>query len=165
MAPNLVIPIGVPGCGKSTFVKDLFDLKYAIISSDEIRKTLFGSLVVAHAGNDPVEKAENNARVFDLFHNKISESLRYSIDTVADATSLNPLSRETLRGIAEEQGATTHAILFKNPTEALVQNRARPDDTRVPEDKMMDFIAKYYEVLNDFPFERYTRVTEIRSFR
>lgn len=164
MAPNLIIPIGIPGCGKSTWVKEMFDLKYAIVSSDAIRKNIFGSLVTAHR-TTPEQRVANNQQVFDIFHNKISEHLQFGVDVVADATNLNPFARDRLKAIAKEHGAKTHAILFKNPTEALVRNRERDEDAQVPEDVMMNFVAKYYEVLNDLPFENYDCVTEIGSVR
>ena len=57
--PNLVILAGVPGSGKSTWARAFFDLKYRIVSTDEIRRRQFGTLKAAHDGHTETEKPNN----------------------------------------------------------------------------------------------------------
>lgn len=161
---NLIIPVGIPGCGKSTYTKALFDLKYSSVSTDEIRRQVFGSLRAAH-DVAPEQHRANNDLVFKKYHSQIEDQLRHGVDTIADATNLRRHARRSLLDIAETTGAQAHCILFKNPHEAFLRNRRRPEDAVVPEDKMLDFLAQYYEVLRDIYQEAYTTVTEIASFR
>lgn len=169
---NLIIPLGIPGCGKSTWAKTLLDLKYAIVSSDKIRKELFGSLSAAHMREDgtpldPAQRQKNNEKVFDIFHSKIEERLTHGVDVFADATNLSRLARLRLVDIARATFAQTHVLLFKNPTEAMLRNERRDEDEKVPHEAMMDMYAKYLECLVDLQAEikRYDTVTEICSVR
>lgn len=161
---NLIIPVGIPGCGKSTYTKTIFDLKYSSVSTDRIRQQVFGSLRAAHDVS-PDQHRENNDLVFRKYHEQIEEQLRHGVDTIADATNLRPYARARLLTIAKATNADTHCLLFKNPSEAMMRNRRRDKDAVVPEDKMLDFLAQYYEVLRDLYQEEYTTVTEIVSFR
>lgn len=161
--PNLLILAGVPGSGKSTWAKKFFDLKYTVVSSDEIRKRLFGEdLSVAH---EPSVKASNNALVFDAFHKEITEDLNHGIDVIADATNLNRLARQKLLDIAKLTNATPHLILFKNLLEATMRNAERPPETRVPKEAMDYMAAKYYDTLMDLVQEPYATVTKVESFK
>jgi predicted kinase len=167
---NLVIPVGLPGCGKSTWAKNFFDLKYAIVSSDSIREELFGSLVAAHAGDgtkefNPQQKAENNTRVFEIFHEKIEEALKHGVDVYADATNLNQRSRQRLVDIANKAHARTHLIVFKNSDEALMRNKLRPVDKMVPDEVMAGFILKAQTTYIEIATEKYDTVTVISSVK
>jgi predicted kinase len=139
---NLLIPMGIPGSGKSTWVKTMLDGKYTIISSDAIRKSLFGSLKAAHT---PDEKAKNNAKVWDIFYRDIEEALKHNVDVVADATNLRAFARERLREIAERTGAKTHLLVFNNLDQACLRNVQRNEDAVVP-DAVMDDMIDQWEV-------------------
>lgn len=157
---NLIIPVGLPGCGKSTWAKNLLSLKYAIVSSDEIRKNLFESLRSAHDVT-PEERHERNTQVFDLFHRKIDDCLRMDVDVFADATNLNPFARKNLVEIARKNHCQTHLLFFKNPEQAFMRNVRRDRDAVVPKDVMDNFYVKYLECLRDIKEEEYDSVTEI----
>lgn len=163
---NLIILAGVPGCGKSTWAKQFFDLKYVVISSDAIRVRLLGSQSseVAHS---PEKKAENNAKVFNEFHQVIERNLTNNVDTIADATNLNRFARQKLIDIAERvKSVDIQLVLFKNVLEATARNAERPDETRVPEEAMRYMVQKYYDTLAELPQERphYASVTKVESY-
>lgn len=141
---NLLIAVGLPGSGKSTWAQQHFYLKYSIVSSDAIRVRLFGDLKTAH---DDAAKEENNTRVWSTYHRDIRERLDHGIDVYADATHLTSSSREVLREIATQAGATVRLVMFTNVQDALLRNSQRPADTHVPDDVMTMFLTRYYDTL------------------
>lgn len=153
---NLVILGGIPGCGKSSYAERFFGLHYKIVSSDEIRKRLAGSLKRAH-GED--------IKPWDVFYDEIGTALRHGMDVVADATFLTVDHRERIRAVAEAQGADTHFVLFKNLWEARNRNASRPDDTRVPFEVMEGFEALYLDTVVRLAQECYSSLTMVESYR
>lgn len=145
MSKTLIIPVGIPGCGKSTLAREKQNEaqdrreNFFVVSSDDIRKSMFKSLVAA---NDPEQAAANNAKVFAKYHENIERALDgyENVTVVADATNLDSSSRRTLRKIAERTGAQTVAVVFDNMPVAVEQNQMRDEDAIVP-DHVMDKMA------------------------
>jgi predicted kinase len=161
---NLIILAGIPGCGKSTWARQFFDLKYKIVSTDEIRKRSFGSLKAAHA-DEGDRKQINNLHVFDAFHREIREALEHGVDVIADATNLTKSARTILLNIAEATGAQAHLVLFKNLFEATTRNAARDEDAQVPADVMDHMVGKYWNTLAEIVQESYASVTKIERLQ
>lgn len=149
----LYIPVGIPGCGKSTLVKALSPR--TTVSSDAIRAAL-----------SSVEDQSRNAAVFEIFYNNIETSLELGLPgatTFADATNLDSRSRATLCDIAQRTGADTHLILFRNLEQAIARNLKR--DRVVPGDVMLRMIEKYERAVQDIEHETYNYVTEVSAVR
>lgn len=146
---RLYIPVGLPGCGKSTFGFNMFNYIAEIHATDEIRAEL-----------GDVNSQKQNKVVFDTFHERIAQSLRATRDVYADATNLDLRSRNTLRDIAQScTNVETHCLLFTNVKEAIIRNAQR--ERRVPDDVMLRFIYKLEECLVSVPTEPFTSVTRI----
>lgn len=75
----LYLPIGIPGSGKSTLVRQHFS-KSEIVCPDEIREWLT---------DDVNDQTENNL-VFEIVHNVVYKRLALGLDVVVDATNLEP---------------------------------------------------------------------------
>lgn len=87
--PTLYFLIGVPGCGKSTYAEELAqenEVGTCIVSSDEIRKTLYG--------NESCQ--DNPSKVFAFAHNIIKNQLQVGYDVIFDATNIYKHNREQL---------------------------------------------------------------------
>lgn len=153
--PNLVLLAGIPGSGKSTFAKTFFDLKYAIISSDEIRQRLAGSLREAH---------QQKLKPWDVFYSEIEERLVHGVDVIADATFLTTSHRDRGREVAERTKSAVHLVLFKNWLDADRRNNERDEDRRVPAKVMHDMMNLLWDTLARLPQEQYTTVTKIEAF-
>lgn len=154
--PKLFIPVGIPGCGKTSWGLSMFPLtNTAKISSDDIREILTGD------ENDQ----SRNKEVFNTFYSEIDHYLEQTYNVYADATNLESRSRERLVNIAKEstRDVETHLIWFQNLDEALLRNRKR--DRVVPEDVMLRMLEKYEKTILEIPQEEYDNVTVIKSVR
>lgn len=153
MTPSLIIPVGIPGCGKSTFAETFFNRPSdAIASTDRIREAL-----------GDVNDQSRNDQVFDLFHASIEEDLSDGMRVFADATNLTLKARVKLREIAMAVGVDTHLLIFANADQAVMRNLRR--DRVVPEEAMLRMLENYEIFKLNLPYERYNykSITEIRS--
>lgn len=142
---KLYMMIGLPASGKSTIAKDIAKSEGAIIvSSDEIRKELFGDI------NDQ----SNNVKVFEEVINRTKFYLANKYNVIIDATNINyKKRRHLLNSIDNLHGKDRIAILVATPyEECLERNKLR--ERKVPEEviKRMYFnfyIPQYYEGFDD----------------
>lgn len=91
--PKLFMLIGLPGSGKSTFARnkvkfydDCNKTRLEIVSSDDIREELYGT---RSCQKDP-------ARVFEIVHERIINSLEQGWDVIFDATNITRKNRASL---------------------------------------------------------------------
>lgn len=149
---KLIIPIGIPGCGKSTWSARYFD---HVISTDRIREKM-----------GDINDQSKNDEVFDKFHTNVRDYLELTLpvaSVVADATNLTRRARMKLYEIADEAGAEVHIFLFTNNVQALDRNLMR--ERTVPNDAMLRMLANYEKTLAELPQERsrYHTLTKISS--
>jgi predicted kinase len=115
---KLIIGIGVPGCGKTTFLKPLAErLGMVYINPDSIRQDLTGD-------------ASNHSREPDVWktvYGRTSEALGKN-GAVVDATSTRPQDRKRLIRIARSAGVTEiEAYWFNVPLQLCIErNSQRP---------------------------------------
>ncbi len=87
--PLFLMPIGIPGSGKSRFIRSL-NASFHIESSDNIRKKLTGN----------VSDISRDKEVFEIAHKNISASLREGKHAALDATNVDHKRRkEFLEGL------------------------------------------------------------------
>jgi predicted kinase len=128
---HFYLTVGVPGCGKSTWLAE--NLKGArIISSDEKRMELFGD----------VSWQGDNTRVFDECYSDIDNALSRGEIVALDATNIKTNQRIDFLDLARRHHAHTKIVYFDLPLEvALERNLKR--DRRVPEEA----IVRYFHEL------------------
>jgi len=101
----LLVPVGLPGPGKSTWAKWQAKRQgYRVISADAIRLELFSSL--REANSNP----RNNAKIFHLLRLRLREALGGQ-GVIVDATNLYPHAREPLYSASKAAGRN-HEIIF-----------------------------------------------------
>ena len=142
MKKNIIITIGVAGSGKSTYILKNLKENAVWLSSDNIRKELFGNLL------DCQDRKSHN-QVFSLMFNRLKEYLTdEKTETIYyDATNLNRKRRAHLyreiKRINPESIVTS--LLFLVPIKELLEvEKNRPIEKKVTE----EVILKMYKQLD-----------------
>jgi len=83
--PNFLLLMGIPGSGKSTFARRMISdgAPYTIISSDDVRKQLWGDI------NDQ----SRNGEVWEVVLRQATAALRARVNVILDATNTNTEKR------------------------------------------------------------------------
>lgn len=142
---KLILMVGIPGSGKSTYIKKHANEYDTIVSRDAIRFNLLKE-------NEPYFSREDE--VFKLFIYEIVNSLKMGRTVWVDATHINSKSREKLlRSIEKYTTATSLEVIFVDVplSVALLQNSFREGRARVPEDA----IKRMYEQLEAPTYEEF----------
>lgn len=133
MKPTFLMLIGLPGSGKSTLAQKMANENTVILSSDSIRKELFGSESVQ----------ENAEKVFNLMFSRTVKALDEGKDVIYDATNLKKKLRintlKRLKGAVKTEFIAKALIIDTDLATAKERNSSR--DRVVPEevlDKMHD---------------------------
>ena len=109
---ELVILVGLPGSGKSTFYRERFAATHALVSKDLLKS------------------AGRAARKQEAL---IADALANGRDVVVDNTNAALKDREPLIALARAHGARVTAYSFvTTPAECLARNRLREGRARVP---------------------------------
>jgi predicted kinase len=144
---RIVLLVGLPGSGKSTYLKRMGVVG---LSSDAIRKCL---------ADDETDQT---------IHDRVFETLRYLLRqrlslgrpvTYVDATSLTPAERAPYLGLGRSYGCEVEAIFFDIPLEVCRErNRLR---NRVVPDAALEHMAA--RLKPPTPEEGFSRVTRIEA--
>jgi len=143
---KLIITVGLPGSGKSTY---LARLGVNAISSDEIR------LLIA---DDPHDQSMN-ARIFAAVRYLIRQRVAAGRPvTYVDATHLTLWERKPYVQLAQRYGCELEALFFDVPIETCIaRNQAR--DRIVPEDAIRKMASR---LIAPSKKEGFTRVKAIK---
>ena len=122
--PILVMIVGLPGSGKSTYANELVNnLDVIICSSDIIRKELCGDI------NSQDKKEE----VFKVLHNRIKKNLRNNKSVIYDATNINSKRRRAFLAELKNIFCYKKCVIMATPFEECC-NRNDLRDRNVPYD-------------------------------
>jgi len=133
----VIILIGAPGSGKSTFGKQFAETRgYAYVCPDEFRAKLgWGE------GDQSV-----SAAAFGMAKGAIGNALDSGKSVVFDATNMYRKTRKDFINIARGRGAKTHAIVFEVDKPTLLdrnKKRGNMGGRNVPEDVIDKMLEKY----------------------
>lgn len=120
----LYISCGIPGSGKTTFLKAHKKPDEEIVSRDDIRFSLLKE------GEDYFSHED---KVFNIFVSKITQLINAGTNVYADATHLNPASRAKLTNALLEAGcqpADVQAILFDVPINICLKRNENRKGTK-----------------------------------
>lgn len=150
---KIILMVGCPGSGKSTFLK-----KYAndgqIISRDAIRFDLLAE------DDDYFAKEEE---VFKAYIDFIQSYLDKDVNVYADATHLNERSRNKLLDNLDLSKTSLNAIVFLTPLEeCLKRNAGRTGRARVPDNVLTDMYNRYRDPKEDKKYN-YENVLYVRD--
>jgi AAA domain len=111
-APELVILVGLPGAGKSTFYRQRFAASHAHVSRDVLRRT-----------------GQNERRQTEL----LAAALRARRSVVVDNTNVSVKDRAALVALGRAQGARITVYLFEcTARECVARNAGREGAARIP---------------------------------
>jgi len=147
---KLIITVGLPGSGKSTY---LARLGVNAISSDEIRRLI---------ADDPHDQTMN-ARVFAMVRYLVRQRIASGRPlTYVDATHLTPWERQPYIRLAQRHGCEIEALFFDVPVETcMARNQAR--DRVVPEAAIQEMALRLVppSVIEGFTSVRTTSPGEV----
>jgi predicted kinase len=143
---KLIIAVGLPGSGKSTY---LARLGVNAISSDEIRRVI---------ADDPLDQSMN-ARIFATVRYLVRQRIAAGRPvTYVDATHLTPWERKPYVRLAQRHGCTLEALFFDVPVETCIaRNQTR--DRVVPEPAIRKMARRLVPPSKE---EGFTRVRTIK---
>ena len=139
MNNTLYITVGLPGSGKSTYVKNFIkdkDIEY--LSSDSLR-AVYGK---------SEEDQTVTPLVFGHIKRKVDEFLKDGKNVLVDATSVNRKERSDYINTAKKYGAKVVAIVFKMDRQGLIdrnKKRGEQGGREVPTFVIDKMLAKYEE--------------------
>jgi len=142
---RLVITVGLPGSGKSTY---LANLGVNAISSDEVRRLI----------SDHPQDQSINARVFSTVRYLIRQRIAAGRPvTYVDATHLTPWERKPYSILAQRYGCMLEALFFDVPVEICIQrNQAR--ERVVPEEAIRKMARQMIAPSREEGFAKITRI-------
>jgi predicted kinase len=144
---KLIITVGLPGSGKSTY---LARLGVNAISSDETRRLIA----------DDLHDQNMNARIFAAVRYLVRQRMTVGRPiTYVDATHLTPWERKPYVRLARRYNCELEALFFDVPIEiCMARNQAR--DRVVPEAAIQEMARRLVPPTKK---EGFTRVTTIKS--
>ena len=117
---KLIILVGLPASGKSTYAKNVLASEDTIVlSSDELRKELLGD-----------ENCQsNNQLVFDTLYRRAKENLQKGLNVVIDATNINIKDRKRTLSWFKGMNIKRVAIVFATPFEVCYERDKKRERT------------------------------------
>ena len=124
---KLIIMIGIPGSGKDTIIKNSFN-DTMVVSSDEIRKELFG-----------FENQLDNQVVFNEMNKRTKQYLENGMDVIYNATNTSKKYRKNLITEMSKYGEVDALLCICSIETILARNLTRTE-RRLPYDKLIGYI-------------------------
>lgn len=123
---TLIILMGIPGCGKSTYAQTLLEQNkdYEYVSRDEVRYEYV---------KDQEHYFDREGEVYREYCNRITMYLQRGKTVIADATHLNESSRRKLMNTIGVKPDKVYLIFIDTPFETCVErNNQREGIRKVP---------------------------------
>lgn len=132
---TVVIGIGIPGSGKTTFLKKLAtETEAAYVCADDIRKEITGSAI----------NHDHESEVWEIFYQRIDAALDNGEDIYIDVTNAVGTNRRKLATHCKSKSRMVIGIWFDMPVDVCKQRNS--SRSRVVPDYAIDRMLKQLEV-------------------
>jgi predicted kinase len=164
--PHLIVVVGMPGCGKTTWAEEYaerMDADIEVISSDAKREEILerhprlskpGVLLARFWKMTPPPQD----LAFAMWHTDIFRALRERKIVIADATNLQGFARDKLREIADLLEVGREARVWTNAATARERNRSRGSGLRVGDTSMASMEQQLVAAKASVEDEGYARI-------
>lgn len=133
--PWLVVTVGLPGSGKSTFARKLAAATGAVVlESDHLRRALFSA---------PSHAAGESKLLFEALYGAARRLLREGASVLVDATNLRERDRCRAYDLAESTGTTLLVLHFRAPERVIAERLSRRVAGGDPEDRSTAGLGVY----------------------
>ena len=147
----MIILVGLPGSGKSTYARSIMDpeghLQYC--SSDKVREELYGD---ENIQGDP-------NRVFRVLHNKVKNLLDRGYDVIYDATNVTRKNRHSIIQEVKKYCDEIEAHIIWAPVGQCI-SRDRDRKRSVGEDVIRKFLYRWQSPFYD---EGFTKIKVVHN--
>lgn len=153
MRGSLVVALGVPGSGKSTFLRENGLDKYAI-SSDQIRLLLSAPLQTEE-GEEGISNKKDRM-VWQLLNNAVEDRLKNGEFTIIDATHTKASYWQKYIDLSKQYNVDVYCLDFREVTKetAYKQNKQR-DSYKIVNEEVID---RMYNQLNSLKLPKGVKV-------
>lgn len=156
MAIKVCVMVGLPASGKSFRSKEFIENRGydVLISSDSIRKELFGS----------EQDQSNNKLVFDVYYNRLKEALKNKKNVVLDATNCTYKIRRRIfteiHSLKLDSNIEVTAWVMNTPLETVLK-RDKNRDRSVGDSVIYKFLSsyqhpQYFEGFDSVVYDRFS---------
>lgn len=121
---QMYILSGPPGSGKSTLLKHLHLPEGFVVSSDHLRRMLYGTKLYSDGGIEHEHLYGWNkpgSVIFDMMKVMCRERAKEGLTTFVDATTLSDGERNEYAKIAKAQGMNVEVLIFDVPLDELIR--------------------------------------------
>ena len=141
----MIILVGLPGCGKSTYAKSIMDPEGHVqyCSSDKVREELYGD---ENIQGDP-------NKVFRVLHNKVKNLLDRGYDVIYDATNVTRKNRRSVIQEVKKYCTEIEAHIVWAPVEQCIARDAARKRT-VGKDVINKFLYRWQSPNYDEEFTK-----------
>lgn len=144
--PDIIMTIGISGCGKSTWTKTMEGSGYTVVCPDDIRREVTGS----------ISDQSQNDKVFGIVDQRIQNILKNGGKVIHDATNLNTRFR---RDFLKKYGNYRIACKIFHSNPEMSKERVRKDiannvdRSNVPDNVIDRQYRMYLQTLEDVKSE------------
>jgi len=138
---SLVVLVGLPGSGKSTFARELAKRHpSAILDSDALRQELFAV---------PEHSKKEHSRLFPALHHLMGRLLSRGVTVIVDATNLKESSRKPYYEIAKEHDAPIILVRVEAPIGVIRDRLRKREAERDPLDRSTATLEVFEKMVAD----------------
>jgi predicted kinase len=153
--PAFEMLIGIPGSGKSTYLKSIPKDNVSIVCPDDIRRELTGN----------ISDQSKNGEVWDKAKQNILNNISQGLHTILDATNVNTKARRNMLSLIRSKfpDINTYARLFDADPEISKQRIKKDitnkvDRSNVPDEVIDRMYQQYLETVNNINSEGFTKI-------